>query len=145
MQAETTESVRRCAGRPHRREGALSDSASGSAREPITSVSALTGRLAADLAGEMIAAFAVDHAEGGKDHALAEFLFSVRGLKTPYERWAAATALESLAERVEAGFGQYSNLKSTAGAMIETGNISTPYATAAVLRLLAAELSKSAR
>lgn len=143
MQAESREGTGRCADAQDAREGKVSEA--GSAREPVTSIPELTECLAVDLTGEIITALAGDYNEGGKDHALAEFLFSVRELRTPYERWAASAALESLADRVEAGFGRYSNLRSTAYAMIEAGNISTPCATETVLRLLAAELSESAR
>lgn len=138
MQVESTEDTRRRMGARHREEP-VPDAASGGPAH------------AEHLARELIEAFADDYSEGGKDHALAELLFSVRGLKTPYDRWAAATALESLAERIEAGFGEYPNLIRAAETLIGTtpagdeGRERALHTAEKVIRLVAAELSKSTR
>lgn len=112
----------------------------------------LIRHLTADFAGELIEEFARDYAEDGRDHALAELLFSVRELNTDYERLAAGAALESLAGRIEAGIREYPNLVRAAKALADDVPPKTPgdnseregalRAARTVIRPIAAELSK---
>ena len=124
---------------------------SGAAQSPVFEGAASVEHLV----GELVAAFAGDYSEGSKDHALAELLFSVKDLKTPYERRAAAAALESLAERIDAGIREYPKLVRASETLahnfweeplgINSKREAAQHNTGMILRLIATELLKTAR
>ncbi|MGB3633275.1 MAG: hypothetical protein WA982_04495 [Rubrobacteraceae bacterium] len=107
------------------------------------------------LVGKLVDAFAEDYSEGSKDHALAELLFSVKNLKTPYERRAAAAALESLAGRIDAGIREYPKLVRASETLahnlweeplgVNSKREAAQHNTGVILRLIATELLKTAR
>ena len=99
--------VKRRASAHYRKERRTSKPALDTTQNPSPGAVALADHLAVDLAGDLIEVFSKDYQDRGGDRALAELLLSVRDLKTPYDRRAAAAALESLANRIEAGFGEY--------------------------------------
>ena len=135
----------------YRKKGGAPEAASGTAQSPVFESAASIEHLV----GELVNAFAEDYSEGSKDHALAELLFSVKGLKTPYERRAAAAALESLARRIDAGVREYPKLIQASEILahnlweepmgVNSKRGAAQHNTGVILRLIATELLKTTR
>ena len=138
-------------GHPLRKKERAPEATSGTAQSPVFEGAASVEHLV----GELVDAFTRDYSEGSKDHALAELLFSVKDLKTPYERRAAAAALESLAGRIDAGVREYPKLVRASETLahklweeplgVNSKREAAQHNTGVILRLIATELIKAAQ